>query len=389
MRVLVVRNSDASTNASVRRVVTALLEGGHTPSILSRVRENKYDKITIEEDYIDIDGNKVKNYIMYIPASTEKGLKNLPILYKYISTTRYWIEDNIDKFDCIHAFDLDAGLSAKPVARAYNKKLVYHIADFYVDSRAKIPRIAKNVIRDIEYSIIDKADATIICTEERAEQIKGSNPKKLVVVHNSPVVRDDIYKKIREKLEIEGVEKSRKENRLRLCYIGMLSKRRMIDAILEVAARNNDIDLVLGGSGDLAKLCEEYSQKYGNITYLGKVSYEDTFEVYEKCNCMFAIYNPEIRNHRYSAANKIYEAMLLAKPIIVAKNTSMDKIVDRYDIGFSVGHRMEEIEKVVIDIKNNLEILDSKAENMKNIYDKYSWIEMKSRIINLYKEIQV
>lgn len=383
MRVLIVRNADASTNASIRRVASSLIEGGHEPTILSRMRENKYKKITIEEDYIEIDGKKVRNYVIYIPASTEKGIKNLPILYKYISTARHWIEDNIEQFDCIHAFDLDAGLASRAVVRDNSKKMVYHIADFYVDSRAKIPRLAKSIIRDIEYSLINTSDATIICTEERREQIKGAKPKKLVIVHNSPVVRADIYEKVRK----SSIKNPSDYNRLKLCYIGMLSKRRMIDTILEVASRHGDIDLVLGGSGDLADMCREYSDRYDNISYLGRVSYEDTFRLYKECNCMFAIYNPEIRNHRYSAANKIYEAMFLNKPIIVAKNTSMDKIVDKYDIGFCVGHTVEEIEETIVKIKEDLKILDSKAENIGNIYEEYSWDEMKSRFIDLYNKI--
>ena len=53
------------------------------------------------------------------------------------------------------------------------------------------------------------------------------------------------------------------------------------------------------------------------------IDYESALELYAKCDLMFALYDPAIPNHRYSAPNKVYEAMLLGKPIIVAEGTGV------------------------------------------------------------------
>lgn len=380
MKVLIVRNADATTNANVRRVASALLSDGHTPIILSRNRNCQEDEPVYIKKNIEVEGVSVDNYELQLKGKTEKGIKNFSTLYSYIKIITKWMTANSSKFDVIHAFDLDSGLAAKKVSKKKNKKLVYHIADFYVDSRAKIPSFLKNIIKNMEFGIINYADDTIICTEERKEQIRGSKPKRLTVVHNSPTVEKETI----EKIKLYRDEKPSSLGKVKICYIGMLSKRRFIDSVLRTAAQFDDVELILAGTGDLADMCSEYSDKYENIKFLGKVDYEKTFEIYRESNLMFAIYNPEINNHKYSAANKIYEAMLLKKPIVVAKNTSMDKIVDKYDIGFSIDFSEEEFKNLIDKLRHNLNILDEKSENMDGVYEEYSWEKMKERIVKIY-----
>ena len=53
--------------------------------------------------------------------------------------------------------------------------------------------------------------------------------------------------------------------KLKLSYIGMLSKRRFIDTALEVISEFDDVELTLAGSGDLVDMSKEYADKYKNI----------------------------------------------------------------------------------------------------------------------------
>ena len=79
--------------------------------------------------------------------------------------------------------------------------------------------------------------------------------------------------------------------------------------------------------------------------------------------------------------------MLLKKPIVVAKNTSMDEIVDKHDIGFSIDYSKESFRNLIERLRNNLNILDQKSDNMEAVYEDYSWEKMKERLINIYAEL--
>ena len=59
------------------------------------------------------------------------------------------------------------------------KKYIYHIADFYVDSRGSIPNVLRTIVKNLEYIAIANAETTIICTDERRQQIKDSKLKIL------------------------------------------------------------------------------------------------------------------------------------------------------------------------------------------------------------------
>ncbi|MEG0250022.1 MAG: glycosyltransferase [Peptostreptococcus sp.] len=381
MNVLIIRNAEASTNANIRRVVSALLSAGHKPIILSRARTCQEDEPVYMKKDIIVDDVRVDNFELQLKGKTEKGLKNITTVYTYIKTVTRWMMENIDSFEAIHAFDLDSGLAAhKLVGKKY---FVYHIADFYADSRAKIPKALKDMIKKMEFDIIKSADHTIICTDERKKQIEGSKPKKLSVVYNSPSIDKNMEESINSGLD----KKASDMKKLKLSYIGMLSKRRFIDTALEVISEFDDVELTLAGSGDLLDMSKEYAEKYDNIHYIGKIPYEKTFDIYKECNLMFAIYNPNINNHRYSAANKIYEAMLLNKAIVVAKNTSMDEIVDKHDIGFSIDYSKESFRELINKLRNNLNILDEKSGNMKGVYEDYSWEKMKQRLVDIYAEL--
>ena len=380
MRVLIARNSDAPTNANIRRVLEALTSAGHSVVVLSRNRAcdeslKGYIKKTIKINNLEID-----NYELQLSGKTERGMKNFTTLKSYMDSLKSWMKDNVDKFDAIHAFDLDTGLVAKKIAKSYNKHLVYHIADFYVDSRAKIPGLLKSIIRSMEYSIINYADNTIICTEERKDQIAGARPRKLTVVHNTPSIDFDVSSYIDQSMD--------PDHKLTLAYIGVLSKRRFIDQAVDCMMGMKDSQMILAGGGDLVDFVKERAEKTDNIKYKGKVDYEDTFDIYSKSDLMFAVYNPQIMNHKYSAANKIYEAMLLKKPIIVARGTSMDKIVERYDIGFVIDYDKNEFRDLLYKLEKDRSIIDKKVENMQGVYENYSWETMKKRLIDVYSDLE-
>ena len=119
------------------------------------------------------------------------------------------------------------------------------------------------------------------------------------------------------------------------------------------------------------------AKKYHNIKYYGSMNYDEVLKLEKDCDILFATYNPEILNHKYSAPNKVYEAMALGKPIIVCKNTGIDEMVSNNKIGYAIDYSAKEFMDKIKNI-NELEYL-SMAKNAKKVYlEKYSWEKMKA-----------
>ncbi|MDX8344150.1 glycosyltransferase family 4 protein [Rossellomorea sp. YZS02] len=385
MKVCIIRNAEAKTNAGMLRVVDALTDGGYEPFFLSRNRSQKKGERKILESKYDVKDKLVENYEFQIPSKTGRGVSNISQLLVYQLIVFCWLLSNNKKFDSIHAFDLDAGIPSLIVTKLFKKPLVYHIADFYVDSRPGIPRKIKSWIRKLEYKIISSANVTIICTEERINQIKGSSPKKLEVIHNTPV---NIGPEETETARSNKLNtKLNHTESFRLCYVGSLEEKRFIKSLINVVSQDQRIQLEIAGVGNLENYVSEASNQYSNVNFHGKVDYNRALDLYTTCDAMFAIYDPSIPNHKFSAPNKVYESMMLGKPIIVAKGTGIDKIVQSEKIGISINYSEKDFKESLDYLLRNPQIVNEMGERSKEVFKLYSWSTMKDKLIKIYNEI--
>ncbi|OLS02625.1 glycosyltransferase family 4 protein [Tissierella creatinophila] len=374
MKVCIIRNAEARTNASLKRVISGVLSSGNTPILLTRSRYSK-EKGVFKREYSQ-ENELIDNYEINIKAQTGRGLSNIFQLLNYQFVVLKWLLKNKDKFDIIHAFDLDAGLMVYLFSKYSKKKYIYHIADFYIDSRGINSNLLRKLVRKLEYSVINNAQTTIICTEKRREQIAGSKPKDLLVLHNTP-----------SKKEI--LESSFKNDKITFTYVGGLTRNRFIEDIIDIFKENKNFQLRLAGMGNVDQYAKEMSLENDNIEYYGMIDYEEALKLYAKTDVMFAIYDPKVPNYRYSAPNKVYEAMMYGKPIIVAQNTGVDNIVLDEKMGFSIPYSKDGFKEILKSIEKDPSVLEKMGKNASLSYEKYSWNVMKDRLVDLYKDIEI
>lgn len=377
MNVCVIRNAEAESNSDIIRSIDAFSHLGINLLLLTRTRSTEFHRHEVLKKSLNYNDKLIDNYEIQMNSEMDKGLKNLFKLFKYQMKVAFWLIKNRDKFDTVHSYDLDTGLPTLIACKFINKQFVYHISDFFVESRSGIPEKLKNLVRKLEYSVINRAQATIICTEERKEQIKGSTPKALYVIHNSPV-----------NIANYNADNDVKSEKIKLSYVGGLINVRFISEVLEIISKDDNFYLELAGIGPLSCLAESYSKQYSNIDFLGKVSYEEALKIYSKTDLMFAIYDPAVPNHKFSAPNKVYEAMMLGKPIIVAKDSGVDKIVDKEKIGFVINYSKDDFQNLLKSIVENPSQLELYSSNSKEAYKKYSWEAMKDKYKEIYDSIQ-
>ena len=188
--------------------------------------------------------------------------------------------------------------------------------------------IEKPILK-LENSVIHSADATIICTEKRKEQIAGSAPKRLAVIHNTP-----------SESQIRQCDnKTKQTGRTKIVYVGILEPSRLLKEIVDAVSENNTMELHVGGFGILNDFFIEKSRTFDNIYYYGKLAYDQTLSLEYECDIMLAIYDLAIENHRFAAPNKFYESLMLGKPVIMVRGTGMSEIVE----GNSIGELIEKV----------------------------------------------
>ena len=376
-RVILLRSNPVNPDPPVEKAALALLSAGYNVIIIGWDRDTNYEQ---KKDIIQISEYEAEVIRFGIKAQFSGGIrKNLFPLCQFLKCLRSWLVKNKATYDVIHAFDFDTGFIAARYAKKFNKKFVYHILDYYVDSHGLRKTVLENPILKLENSVINYADATIICTEKRKEQIAESTPKRLAVIHNTPSAAQ--FKQCDIKTKQTG--------RIKIVYVGILQPARLLKEIAEAVSENNSVELHIGGFGSYEDFFKDMANRYDNIYYYGCLTYEQTLSLENECDIMLAIYDPTIENHRYAAPNKFYESLMLGKPVIMVCGTGMSEIVEDNAIGELIEYSKEGFIDGVNRLIERKEEWHSIGNRMKEIYrDQYCWDEMERRLMQIYTDLQ-
>lgn len=374
-----IRTNGVDPDPRVEKEVNALIKNRkHTVTILAWSRDDNVDSISS----LELENGQARIIRYGIPSVWGGGMKkNLLPLCRFSLKVHRWLGRNKRDYDCIHCCDLPTAVMAFPYIKY--KKFVYDIYDYFSDT-ANAPKIVLNYARKKETYMIEHADATIICSEQRKKQIGEADPKKLFVIHNSPD-SSLLEKAIQTKKQII---KSR-SNKPKLVYVGNLVSDRFISEIIEIIAKRDDIELHIGGVGVLVEEVHRASIEYENIYYYGKLPYSDVIALENDCDIFLALYDPSVVNNQYAAPNKFYEALLVGKPLVMINHTGVDSLVSEYKIGaIAKSSSKESIEEAIDEILAEKTKWKNLQHRMRNIYnDKYSWKVMEERLCRLYEEI--
>ena len=371
MTILFLRSNPVNPDSRVEKEAAALVSAGHKVVIFAWDRSKNHPVVHTEEVF---DSCHVSVYRVGIQSIFGAGFrKNLIPLLKFQFAVCRFISKYKGKFDVIHACDFDtAGISF--LVKSKSTRFVYDVFDYYVDSFS-VPSIARYLVEKADTYVMDHADAVIICTEERKKQLRYARPKKIVVIHNTPPKIASISADNREK---KGTD------RIKVVYVGILAYGRDILEVCEFISKSEQFELHIGGFGILEKAVAEYAEKYDNIFFHGKLSYEDTLRLERACDIFIALYDPKIPNHKYAAPNKFYEALMLGKPLVMAEDTGMSEVVKYKKLGCII-HYNDPGKGLLALVKSKKKWKEISAKEFKLYEEQYSWDTMKERLINLYE----
>lgn len=321
--------------------------------------------------------NNVNVEEMVIKGAFGSGLKNLFPLVKFNIRLFFKLLKNNEKIDIIQSVNLDTGLTCLFFSKIFNKKMTYDIYDYYADA-FPVPSIFKPLVKKIENFVIDKSDSVILPIDSRKAQIKGSHPKSLLTIYNTPDINATEVSNKYYKLYRRG--------KINISFVGSLTPNRFLDELIDISRRRNDIFLHIAGFGNEKIVDNIKDKRNGNVRFYGKVPYKDGLAISKMSDMMVAIYNPTITNHKYSAPNKFYESLLLGKPIVVAKGTGIDNLVDAYNVGYSIDYNENDFESL-LNVLNYSKLEKFKKNNQKVYTDHFSWSMMEKRLLNQYRKL--
>jgi len=369
-RVCIIRSNPVRPDSRVEKEAWSLKEAGYDVHILAWDRDTD---VYETNEYINIANVSIPITRLGHKATFGEGLKNLKSYLAFQFHVRKWLKKH--DFNIVHACDFDTAFFSQSIVHRKKEKFIFDIFDFLY---GEPHNFMQKCVKKAQINIINRANATIICTEERKKQIFGSNPKELAVVHNTPAavqVSDTDFK-------IDVTDK------VKIAYVGILQDYRLLKEVAEVITKSKNLELHIGGFGKYKSYFFQLSEKFDNIKFYGRLNYDQTLALEKACDVMLAIYDPSIENHRFAAPNKFYESLMLGKPVVMVKGTGMSQVVEENNIGVLIEYSeigfLEGINKLI----NEKHLWPTMEQKMKKLYNEnYSWEEMRKRLLGLYERL--
>ena len=314
------------------------------------------------------------------PFGKLSALLFLPVWWLFVC--RYLI---VSEYEAIHAVNFDTFALALLIGKCRRKKVIYDVFDFYADMLV-LPALtgpARNLITKADRYLMRFADGIIIADESRTEQIKRNLSNTVIAVTNSPK---------RELCDEVSLPKKKLEA-FTLFVGGGVSLDRGVDTLIAAVQHLDNVELVIKGYRGSATFAERLREMCAGVTNvsldIGGVPHEAIIAQTLVADLVVALYDPRIPNNRYASPNKLFEAMMCAKPVLVSEDTSMATIVRNENCGLVVPFGdVAGIREAIINLKSNSSLWATLSENGRRAYDtKYDWQLMESRLVGLYCRI--
>lgn len=314
---------------------------------------------------------------------------------------REYISDK--HFDVIHVHDLRLVKVGVLLAKQFNMKV---IADLHENYPAAIKSyVMDNSIKSIirrysvdrysrwvayEKQILQEVDAVIAVVDEAKTRIVRDckiSPEKVYVVSNTESMNSF------GKMSIDTAVADNYKGKFVISYIGGVDFHRGLDTVVKampqiLKKKTNAILLIVGGKDDhcerslkaLAKSCgvEEEVRFLGRIPFSQVPSYIAASDV--------GIISQFASEHaNYTVPHKLFQYMVLGKPVIVSDCYPLKRIVSEYDCGlvFKSNDSVSLGECFAKPVDSDRLGINA----LKAVREKYNWEEDEQRLFTLYSSL--
>lgn len=356
----------------VHQEAKALVESGYDVTILCWDRDYKTPAYEIK------DGIKVER--IYVQSTHGRGTSQ--ILFLFIFWLKAYIRACSKDFDVVHCHDFDTLPLGYMLSRHRVAKLVYDAHESYVDMIGNIPQWLKTAIYHVENSFLKRTDLLITVGEILRESLVRRGARKTCVVGNWKDPKKFQFPK--NVLEEEKKRLDIADNQLVISFIANLGTERQLPQLIESVKDMQDTFLIVGGDGPCRRLVEDAARRYPNIHYLGYVNPEKVPMYTSMSDVVFYGFDPSNPNAKYSAPNKLFEALAAGKPTLTGDFGEIGRIVKEQNCGLVLANYGQITIKKALQQFLVPETYTCFSQKARIAGERYSWQKAKNRLMRAY-----
>lgn len=262
----------------------------------------------------------------------------------------------------IHACDLDCAFPAAIYKSFFpTTTLIFDVFDWFSATLYNQASWLRYCFRGLEKFTTRKADHIIICEEERRAQIPYEIDEKMSILPNIPMIE--------RATNIERKSLQFSNSLPTVAYVGAFYKERFIQELIQLAY-DGKINLLMAGYGDneITRAIQAIETK-DNVKYYGKVDYPEGLAIMNSADILYAMYCTTNPNNVCAAPNKFYESLLLGKPLITTKGTTIGDKASKYRTGYVIHEEYNELLALVEHIRDNRNELEEFGKNARMVWN--------------------
>lgn len=358
----------------VHQEAKSLVKNGYSVTIFCWDRDFK----TNMEEYID--DIRVKR----IYVRSQHGRGSLQIFFLFLFWCKAFFKLIFSEFDVFHCHDFDTLPLGFLLGKIKNKIIVYDAHESYADMLINVNGFIKKFIVTAENYIVRRIRLLITVGNILKKEFIKRGAKNVCVAGNWKNLNDFYFpdsflEQEKEKLRIP-------RNKIIVSFIGWFGYERKIYELIQAVKNENQIFLILGGKGPLLELVKKAAEELDNILYLGFVDPSKISLYTCMSHIIFYGFDPLNPNSKYSAPNKLFEAIAANKPIISGDFGEIGDIIKKYKIGYITDYSEDSFKQIINDIKTD-EWQMRFSKGIAEARKKFNWDNAEKELIDSYKRL--
>lgn len=369
--------------------------------------ENKHDVFLFSLHYGNqnsseiINGIKVKRYLSNKLEYKLSALAYTIPLYTFLMQKKIKSFIECNKIDALHIHDIRIAQAVFNVNKKFKLPIILDLHDNLPEVMKLYPHLQKFPGKYIispkkwkkkEEEFIKKADKIISVSPEflhNLEERIPSSQNKLVLVPNT--IRKSFYENYH--LDNEIVKKY--QDSFVILYLGDTNLRRglmtAIESITELKESIVNLKLVIVGENTTDSILKEQVKNLNIEKYVDFEGWKNVSFFQSYITVSDICISPLHRNlqHDVAYANKIFQYMSFAKPLLISNALAQKKIIEEAGSGLvHLDRNVNDFTKKVLTLFNNEKLRTELGINGKKfIEDKFSWEQTSKNLINLYNKL--
>lgn len=372
MNVLMLVTKPVRTHPRVFKEAKTLVEGGHDVTVLEWARHRPD-----EPPQEDLDGVRVaRSHNTRFMRLLGTDLLRNPVWWRRAVHHALRLHKKAP-FDVVHCHDLDTLRPGVALKKKLGVKVVFDVHDIFSymieeDFPAPVPWTAQRM----EDRLLPHVDHIILASEAYRPFYEARVRSPMTLVENCP--------------DATPATVPPSASAFSVTYIGVLHHSRFFPQAVDALGDLPGVRFVIAGKREgLYGKVEAAAAKYANVEFLGTIPFQQVIAKTLEGHAILCLFDPSHRINQVGSPNKMYEAMVTGRPIIVSKGTFSGTFVERHGYGVAIDYDAASLRAAVERLRDDPELWRRLASAARRKAPEFTWATQGAHLRQAYASLEV